>query len=225
MIGISLLTLVPGEIGGAETYARGLARGLAEVGTLDYLVFAPPVAPGAGGGLPEVVVPEYRARAHDAGAGARDGAGGRPARAAAAALRGARRRPLPADGRAPAAGRCRRPSRSTTSSTSTCRSSSPAPSASSAPGTPTRPRRAARDAVIVPSQFVRRGVVERLGVPPERVHAIPLGLDHERFRPTGEDRESRSSSIPRGPGRTRTTSASSRPSRSCGASGRSSSSC
>ena len=34
MIGISLLTLVPGEIGGAETAARGLVAGLAEIGTL-----------------------------------------------------------------------------------------------------------------------------------------------------------------------------------------------
>ena len=46
MIGISLLTLVPGEVGGSETYARGLARGLAEVGTLDYLALVPPVAAG-----------------------------------------------------------------------------------------------------------------------------------------------------------------------------------
>src|SRR5687767_7390369 len=60
MIGISLLTLVPGEIGGAETAARGLVQGLAEIGTLEYTVFTPPAAPGAGGGLPEVAVPEYR---------------------------------------------------------------------------------------------------------------------------------------------------------------------
>ena len=45
------------------------------------------------------------------------------------------------------------------------------------------------DAVIVPSQFVRRGVVEHLGVPPERIHAIPHGVDHDRFFPTGEPRE------------------------------------
>jgi hypothetical protein len=39
---------VPGEIGGSETYARGLTRGLAEVGTLPYTVFAPPIARDAG---------------------------------------------------------------------------------------------------------------------------------------------------------------------------------
>src|SRR5688572_16949278 len=60
MIGISLLTLVPGEIGGAETAARGLVAGLAEVGTLEYTAFTPPAAPGAGEGLPEIAVPEYR---------------------------------------------------------------------------------------------------------------------------------------------------------------------
>ena len=59
-VGLSLLTLVPGEVGGAETSARGLARGLADVGTLDYVAFTPPAAPGAGEGLPETPVPEYR---------------------------------------------------------------------------------------------------------------------------------------------------------------------
>ena len=50
-------------------------------------------------------------------------------------------------------------------------------------------RCASADAVIVPSQFVRRGIVEHLGVPPERVHSIPHGVDHDRFFPTGEPRE------------------------------------
>ena len=48
-VGISLLTLVPGEVGGAETSVRGLCRGLAEIGTLDYTALTPPAAPGAGG--------------------------------------------------------------------------------------------------------------------------------------------------------------------------------
>ena len=45
------------------------------------------------------------------------------------------------------------------------------------------------NAVIVPSQFVRRRAIELLGIPPERVHAIPWGVDHERFRPGDEERE------------------------------------
>ena len=32
MIGISLLTLVPGQLGGSETYVRELLRGLGRVG-------------------------------------------------------------------------------------------------------------------------------------------------------------------------------------------------
>jgi glycosyltransferase involved in cell wall biosynthesis len=61
-VGLSLLTLVPGLVGGSETYARELCRALARVGELDYAVFVPTVAPGAGDGLPTTVVPEYRAR-------------------------------------------------------------------------------------------------------------------------------------------------------------------
>jgi hypothetical protein len=59
-VGLSLLTLVPGAVGGSETYVRGLARALAEVGELDYTAFVPPVAVGAGSGMDEVVVLEYR---------------------------------------------------------------------------------------------------------------------------------------------------------------------
>ena len=63
-VGLSLLTLVPGEVGGAETSARGLARGLAEVGTLDYVAFTPPAAPERGRGSAgdaRAGVPERRA--------------------------------------------------------------------------------------------------------------------------------------------------------------------
>lgn len=62
MVGLSLLTLVPGLVGGSETYARELTRALARVGGLEYRVFAPTIAPDAGDGLPTTVVPEYRAR-------------------------------------------------------------------------------------------------------------------------------------------------------------------
>jgi glycosyltransferase involved in cell wall biosynthesis len=45
--------------------------------------------------------------------------------------------------------------------------------------------RAARRAgqVIVISEWVRERVVEQLGLPADRVHAIHLGVDHERFSP------------------------------------------
>ena len=56
VIGISLLTLVPGVVGGSETYARELCRGLARVGELDYRVFVPTIAEDAG------VTPEVAGR-------------------------------------------------------------------------------------------------------------------------------------------------------------------
>jgi glycosyltransferase involved in cell wall biosynthesis len=186
-VGISLLTLVPGEIGGAETYARGLARGLAEVGSLDYTAFVPPAAPGSGEGLPEVLVSEYR-RAQSL-----------PERAlaiAAAALR-----PGPLRHRYAGLALVHYP---LTIAVPTL----PLPSVVTVhdlqhlelPHLFSRSERlfrrrahegSARRAatVIVPSQFVRRSVVEHLGLRPERVHAIPHGIDHERFRPGPEPRE------------------------------------
>ncbi len=60
MIGISLLTLVPGISGGSETYARSLTAALGRVGALEYRVFLPTIA-GDIEGLPSEVVTEYRA--------------------------------------------------------------------------------------------------------------------------------------------------------------------
>ena len=61
-VGVSLLTLVPGLVGGSETYARELCRTLARIGELEYAAFVPSIAPGAGNGLPSTLVPEYRAQ-------------------------------------------------------------------------------------------------------------------------------------------------------------------
>jgi glycosyltransferase involved in cell wall biosynthesis len=61
MVGISLLTLVPGLSGGSETYARELCRALARVGVLRYRVFVPEIAPDAADGLPWSVAGRYRA--------------------------------------------------------------------------------------------------------------------------------------------------------------------
>src|SRR5215211_6429371 len=61
VIGISLLTLVPGISGGSETYARELCRALARTGTLQYRVFLPAIAPDASDGLPWSIVGRYRA--------------------------------------------------------------------------------------------------------------------------------------------------------------------
>jgi glycosyltransferase involved in cell wall biosynthesis len=61
VVGIGLLTLVPGIVGGAETYARNLVRALARVGELDYHVFVPRIATDAADGLPSTAVTRYPA--------------------------------------------------------------------------------------------------------------------------------------------------------------------
>jgi glycosyltransferase involved in cell wall biosynthesis len=59
MIGISMLTLDPRAVGGTQTYAREFVRALARVGELDYRVFVSTVAPDAADGLPSTVVPQF----------------------------------------------------------------------------------------------------------------------------------------------------------------------
>jgi glycosyltransferase involved in cell wall biosynthesis len=51
--------------------------------------------------------------------------------------------------------------------------------------------RSARGAqrVIVMSEFVRGRAVEKLGLDPERVRVIPLGLDHDELQPGAGERE------------------------------------
>jgi glycosyltransferase involved in cell wall biosynthesis len=56
-VGISLLTLVPGVVGGSETYARELVRALQRVGELEYRVFKPAIADD----MPGKTVRSYRA--------------------------------------------------------------------------------------------------------------------------------------------------------------------
>ena len=47
--------------------------------------------------------------------------------------------------------------------------------------------RAARDAdaVVTISEFSKGRIVETLGIPPERVEVVHLGVDHDRFAPDG----------------------------------------
>jgi len=186
-VGLSLLTLVPGEVGGAETSARGLCRGLAEVGTLDYRAFTPPAAPGAGEGVSEVAVPEYRL------------ARSVPERALAMMLAAVspgrlRRRFVELDAVHYPLTIALPPLDIPTAVTVHDLQHLDHPELFSRAERIFRRRThegSARkaDAVIVPSQFVRRRAIELLGLPPERVHAIPWGVDHARFRPGEEERE------------------------------------
>ena len=186
-VGLSLLTLVPGEVGGAETSARGLCRGLAEVGTLDYRAFTPPAAPGAGEGVSEVAVPEYRLACSV------------PERALAMMLAAVspgrlRRRFVELDAVHYPLTIALPPLDIPTAVTVHDLQHLDHPELFSRAERIFRRRThegSARkaDAVIVPSQFVRRRAIELLGLPPERVHAIPWGVDHARFRPGEEERE------------------------------------
>src|SRR5262249_58514624 len=44
--------------------------------------------------------------------------------------------------------------------------------------------------VVVPSAFVRCGAVGQLGLDPAHVRVIPHGIDHSRFSPSDDERES-----------------------------------
>jgi glycosyltransferase involved in cell wall biosynthesis len=181
VVGIALLTLVPGELGGSETYARELLRALARGGELDYRVLLPPVAPDGGGGLPSEVATEYReARTI-------------PRRLAAMTL--ATTRPGPLRARLAGADVVHYPLTLRIPTVS-------APSVVTLldlqhldlPELFSRSERAFRsvawhrsvrgaDRVITISSFVRDRAVALLGLDPERVRPIHLGIDHARFTP------------------------------------------
>jgi glycosyltransferase involved in cell wall biosynthesis len=187
MIGISLLTLVPGELGGSETYVRELLRALGRVGEHDYEVLLPPAAPAASEGLPAQIATEYRlAQTPLQRLVAMGTAAARPgplrARLADAAVVH-----YPLTIRIPPV---EKPSVVTLHDVQHLDLPQMFPRAER------RFRsvawdRSARGAqrVIVISEFVRERAVDKLGLDPERVRVIPLGLDHEVLRPGTVERE------------------------------------
>jgi glycosyltransferase involved in cell wall biosynthesis len=190
VIGISLLTLVPGVVGGSETYARNLVRALARGGELEYRVFVPTIATDAADGLPARTVETYRASRSVQGRIAAMGlAAGRPARL---------RRELELD----------------LLSAIHFPLSVMLPPVERPPAVTTmldlqhlyypqffsRAERAYRRVVygwtarrsrllIAISRHVKETLVERLGIEPERVRVIYLGVDLERFSPSRRPRE------------------------------------
>jgi glycosyltransferase involved in cell wall biosynthesis len=187
-VSLSLLTLVPGISGGSETYARELCRALARVGTHEYEALVSTLAPESADGLPTVVATGFRASTTTPG---------RLRAMATAALRPGR----PGQ-------------RLATADVVHYPLTVPVPPVER-PTVLTLldvqhldlpdlfPRgerlfrrlaydRAARRAthVVVISEWVRGRVVERLDLDPDRVHAIHLAVDHERFTPgPGVERE------------------------------------
>jgi glycosyltransferase involved in cell wall biosynthesis len=184
VVGIALLTLVPGQLGGSETYVHGLLRALARDGELEYRVLLPPVAPAAAGGLPSAVASEYLA------------ARTLPKRLAAMAW--ATARPGPLRRRLEGADVVHYP---LTLRIPTVRTPAVVTLLDlqhlDLPALFSRRERAFRsvawhrsvrgaDLVITISSFVRDRAVELIGLDPGRVRPIHLGLDHELFTPDPE---------------------------------------
>jgi glycosyltransferase involved in cell wall biosynthesis len=189
-VGLSLLTLVPGLVGGSETYARQLSRALDSVGELDYTAFVPTIAIDAGAGLDSVVVPEYRARTSMPGRVL--------AMSRAAALPGHVRRRL-LDARIdvlhfPLSVMIPRIDDVPVASTIHDLQHEFHPRFFS------RAELAYRKVVygwtvksstlvIAISEHARTTLIERYGLEPERVRTIHLGVDHQRFVPDGRPKE------------------------------------
>ena len=187
MIGISLLTLVPGELGGTENYVRSLTRALADRARLELVAFVPPVARDAGHGLPTEVVAEYR-----------------PARtirerAVAMALAGLRPGPIRRRfGRLDAMHypltialpEVSAPFAVTLHDLLHIDHPELFPYIEGALRKVAYDRSARRAAlVLVPSAFVGSRAVERLSLREDRVGVVHHGIDHDRFRPGAEQRE------------------------------------
>ena len=184
-VGISLLTLVPGVVGGSETYARELVRALGRVGQLDDRIFRPRIVDD----VPGETIGSYRARRTQRGRIA-------AMAHATVAPRGIRRElrldeldaiHFPLTVMLP---RVQDP-----------------PAAVSLldiqhvffPEFFSRSELAYRRVVygwslerarkvIAISAHVKETLVERMGIEPERVEVIHLGLDHELFHPTSAER-------------------------------------
>ena len=186
-VGLSLLTLSPGESGGSETYARQLLRALGRVGTNEYMVLVPARARDAAEGLPTVEV-------KDPPVGRRG-----PLRIATMALAARRTRavtthvaefdvlhyPLTV------------PSPGTQAPTVVTLHDTQHRDLPEFFG-PARKsfRRIAYDraargaaAVVVTSEFVRDRAIELLDLSPSRVHVVPHAIDHSVFRIGDEERE------------------------------------
>jgi glycosyltransferase involved in cell wall biosynthesis len=187
VVGLSLLTLVPGQLGGTETYVRELTRALAAHGELEYRVYLPPVAAGAGNGLPEEVVTEYRAArtlpqrfAAMAWAGARQG----PLRrrlASADLVHFPLTIPLPDP---------RRPYLLTLQDVLHLDRPGLFPRWEKALRRIAYDRPTRRAAlVLVPTRFTAERIERLLDVPADRLRVVPHGIDHERMTPGDEERE------------------------------------
>ncbi len=187
MVGISLLTLVPGELGGSETYVRELLRGLERVGVHSYRVLVPPIAADAGEGLPTEVATRYRS--------------GRTVPRRLAAIVEGTLRPGPLRPGLAEAGvvhfpltieipRVQAPTVVTLLDVQHLDLPKMFPQAERVFRSVFWHRSVRRaDRVIAISQFVRGRAIDRLGLDPARISAVPLGIDHAVLTPGTVERE------------------------------------
>ncbi len=188
-VALSMLTLVPGSMGGSETYARELTRELASSDIIDAHAYVTRCATGFSRGVPETVVP-----------GIEGGASTR-ARLTTLALASLRRRRiraamsptdvvhLPFSVPAPATARA-----SSLVQTLLDVQHLELPEMFSRAELAYRARfydRTARraDAVVTISHAAKAQIVSRLGVPASRVFVAHLGVDTTRFQPGVAARE------------------------------------
>jgi glycosyltransferase involved in cell wall biosynthesis len=187
MIGISLLTLVPGELGGSETYVRELMRGLGRVGELEYKVLLPPAAPTASEGLPSEIATGYRlARTPAQRLRAMTAATLRP-RPLRRDLQDASVVHYPLTLRIP---RGAQPSVVTLVDLQHLDLPSMFPRTERLfRAVAWHPSIRGATRVIAISEFVRDRAIERLGLDPARIRVVPLALDHDQLRPGLGERE------------------------------------
>jgi glycosyltransferase involved in cell wall biosynthesis len=176
VVGLSLLTLAPGQTGGSEVYARELVRSLARVGGLSYRVVVPTSASELADGEGARVLELPRSRPLQfllaTGPTARRALAGctvvhypltvelpPPRVPAVVTLHDVQHRDLPTN-----FSRATRAYRSIAYDRGA--------------------RRVAR--VIVLSDFARGRAILQLGLDPERVRVVWSGVDHERFRPSDD---------------------------------------
>ena len=186
-VAIPLLTLVPGRLGGSETYVRELLRGLGRVGAHRYRVVLPPIADGRAEGLPEERATEYRSSASTIG------------RLTAIGLASVHPEPLRRrlDGidvvhfpLTIALPKTNLPTVVTLHDVQHLDLPEMFPRAERAfrsvfwDGSLRRAER-----VIAISEFARERAVAKLGLDPARVRVVPLGLDHDRLQPGSAERE------------------------------------
>jgi glycosyltransferase involved in cell wall biosynthesis len=185
-VGISLLTLVPGIVGGSETYARELVGALNRVGELEYRVFTPAIVDDIEG---------QRVRAYRAN---RTTPGRIVGMTRAAVAPGSLRKELRLDEldaiHFPLTVMLPRVDRPPAAVSLLDIQHVFFPEFFSraellyrrfAYGWSLRKART----VIAISQHVKDTLVERMQIEPERVEVVYLGLDHELFRPGDETRE------------------------------------